>query len=269
MPWTSVEFMKQLEACENRYEMEDSWYAKNKWGDQHKYSLNAWNLYRKASTNALGGILLLGDGKIRKDSLLMANFGIASVAGAWDPEEKALVKKLEAQRTAMRTAPGLRDAPAVQGQGSILSDANWTPLMNDCYILGGAHGGHEFFLALEDVEVMPPQRSLAQIFASLPSLDPKEKWRTFFNEQPGIFWGEKENAPRVLVRELIGLHACGYRVQLYSTLQLSFVATGPDNSTFTTYLDALVTAGYRSKKREVILNFLSLFFFQKPGMLRA
>jgi len=46
---------------------------------------------------------------------------------------------------------------------------------------------------------------LAQTFASLPQLDANEKWRAFFNEQPGIFWDSKQSAPRVLVRELIGL----------------------------------------------------------------
>ncbi len=269
MPWNSLDFMQHLMASGSRYEQENAWYSKAQWGEQHKYALNAWRLYRKATTNALG-MLLLGDGKIRKDSILMANFGTTSVGGAWDPEERKLVAKLEAERAGLRAAPGLRDAPAVQGPGSILSDINWTPLLNDSYILGGAHGGFDFYVALEDVAVPsnPPLKTLAQEFESLPQPDAREKWRAFFNQRPDIFWDKKQNAPRVLVRELIGLKTCGYRAFL-DPLQLSFGAGRVDDSTFTTYLDALKAAGYWSRDRAVILDTLSRFLFQEPGALKA
>jgi len=72
--------------------------------------------------------------------------------------------------------------------------------MNDSFILGGAHGAHEFHMALEDVAVPsnPPLKTLAQEFESLPPLDAGEKWRLFFNQRPEIFWDKKQNAPRVL-----------------------------------------------------------------------
>jgi len=277
MPWNALEFMSQLNACGDRYEQENAWYPKEQWGERQTYALNAWRLYQNAATNALG-MLLLGDAKIRKDSPLMASFGITTVGGAWDPEEQRLVKELEKQRKDLRRdAPGLRDAPAVQGPGSILSEIKWTPLLNDSFILGGAHGGHEFHLALEDVgwyerDVLklaaPTTKTLAQIFQSLPESDATGKWRAFFNGQPGIFWDQKKNAPRVLVRELIGLKTCGYRA-LFHPLQLSFVATRMDSlTTFTTYLNSLGAAGYTNKNRTLIFNALSQFLFQKPGMLR-
>jgi hypothetical protein len=123
-------------------------------------------------------------------------------------------------------------------------------------------------MCVEDVAVVPTTKTLAQIFASMPESDPKAKWQAFFNGQPGIFWDQKPNAPRVLVRELIGLKACGYRA-LFQPLQLSFVATRIDSSTtFTTYLNSLGAEGYSGKNRTLIFNALSLFFFQKSGMLR-
>jgi hypothetical protein len=272
MPWNSLTFMQQVEACGNRYELEDSWYTKAQWGDRHKYSLNAWNLYRQASTNALG-MLLLGDGKIRRDKALLSNFGVSTVGGAWDAEEKRIIKDVEAERAHLRAGPGpgLRDAPAVQGPGSVLSEVAWTPLLNDAYILGGAHGGHEFHLALEDVAVttLPMLgKSLALKFALLPQTDPKEKWRAFFNTYPDLFWDPKWNTPRVLVRELIGLRMCGYVPRLFAT-QLSFSPTRADSSTLGDYLDALTSAAYRSKNRVAILDLLSQFFFAKPRLLSA
>jgi hypothetical protein len=213
MPWNSLEFMDQLNACGNRYEQ-----ARTPWG-----------------------------------------------CSSWGTARYARIRRCNDMR---RDGPGLRDAPAMQGPGSILSEISWTPLLNDSFILGGAHGGHEFHLALEDVAVVPTTKTLAQIFASLPESDPKAKWQAFFNGQPGILWDQKLNAPRVLVRELIGLKACGYRAS-FQPLQLSFVATRMDSSTtFTTYLNSLGAEGYSNKNRTIIFNALSLFLFQKSGMFR-
>ena len=145
MPWNSLRFMQELDKCGDQYQADNAWF-KNDWGEQREYALNAWRLYQQASTNALG-MLLLGSSKIRKDAVLVSNFGMTSAGGVTDPEEVALVKALEAQRADQRAAPGLRDAPDVLGTGSILNDKNWTPLLNDCYILGGVHGEHEFHVA--------------------------------------------------------------------------------------------------------------------------
>ena len=71
MAWNSLQFMQHLNACGNRYEAENCWWGKKNWGDQHRYALNAWRLYRLTLKNSLG-MLLLGSAKIRKDQALIA-----------------------------------------------------------------------------------------------------------------------------------------------------------------------------------------------------
>jgi hypothetical protein len=250
MPWNSLRFMQELNKCGNQYQADNAWF-RNDWGEQRQYTLNAWRLYQQASTNALG-MLLLGSAKIRKDSVLVSNFGMTSAGGITDPEEVALVNALEAERTDQRAAPGLRDAPDVLGPGSILNEKNWTPLLNDCYVLGGVHGEHEFHLA-ED--------SANAYFESLGGqLPPKEKWQSYFRTHLDAVWDTTRQAPRILARELIGLKTFGYRAQ-FSLEQLSFSARQADGATFKTYLDALVAAGITSRNRTVVLETLSLFLF--------
>ncbi len=250
MPWNSTRFMQELNKCGNQYEADNAWF-KDDWGEQRQYALNAWRLYQQASTNALG-MLLLGSGKIRKDAVLVSNFGMTSAGGVADPEEVALVEALEAARTEQRAAPGLQDAPDVLGAGSILNDKNWTPLLNDCYILGGVHGEHEFHVA-ED--------SANAYFESLegPSTA-MEKWQSYFSAHSDIVWDATRQVPRILARELIGLKTFGYRPQFF-TEQLSFSPGQPGDATFTTYLDALVAAGITSTNRTTLLETLSLFLF--------
>jgi len=250
MPWNSVRFMQELNTCGNQYEADNAWFG-NDWGDQRQYALNAWRLYQQASTNALG-MLLLGSAKIRKDAVLMSNFGVASAGGIADAEEVALVKALETERIGQRAAPGLRDAPDVLGPGSILNDKNWTPLLNDCYVLGGVHGDHEFHLA-ED--------SANAYFESLGGhLTPKDTWRSYFRAHPEVVWDPTRQVPRILARELIGLKTFGYRPQFFME-QLSFGPTRSDGATFKTYLDALVAAGITGRNRTLVLETLSLFLF--------
>ena len=250
MPWNSLRFMEELNKCGNQYEADNAWF-KNDWGEQRQYALNAWRLYQQASTNALG-MLLLGSAKIRKDAVLVSNFGMTSAGGITDPEEVALVKALEAERTDQRAAPGLRDAPDVLGPGSILNDKNWTPLLNDSYILGGVHGEHEFHVA-ED--------SANAYFELLGGqLTPKERWQSYFRTHQEAVWDTTRQVPRILARELIGLKTFGYRPQFFLE-QLSFSATQSDGATFKTYLDALVAAGITSRNRTVVLETLSQFLF--------
>ena len=206
--------MEELNKCGNQDEADNAWF-KNDWGEQRQYALNAWRLYQQASTNALG-MLLLGSAKIRKDAVLVSNFGMTSAGGITDPEEVALVKALEAERTDQRAAPGLRDAPDVLGPGSILNDKNWTPLLNDSYILGGVHGEHEFHLAEDSANVY---------FESLGGqLTPKERWQSYFRTHQDAVWDTTRQVPRILARELIGLKTFGYRPQFFLE-QLSFSAS--------------------------------------------
>ena len=257
MPWNSMQFMDAVEACGNRYETDNAWYTKEKWGDQINYMLNAWKLYYRASTSALG-TLLLGGAKIREDPTLLASFGMTSGSGT-DDKTLELVKRLQAKRTGLRTAPGMSDAPKVVGPGSILSDRNWTPLLNDCYILGGTHGGLEFHLTDDTVD--------AEFARMAPQLPPTHKWLAFLKGHPEMLWDENANAPRVLSRELIGLKTFGYQPQFFLQ-QLSFKPTPSGAATFTGYLDALAASGYTGKNRTLLVEMLSVFLFGNVGALR-
>jgi hypothetical protein len=248
--------MQELNTCGNQYEADNAW-SKNDWGERQQYALNAWRLYQQAYSNALG-MLLLGGAKIRKDSVLVSNFGMTSAGGVTDPEEAALVKALETERINQRAASGLRDAPDVLGPGSILNDQNWTPLLNDSYILGGVHGEHDFHLA-ED--------SANAYFESLGGqLAPQDKWRSYFRTHPDTLWDTTRRVPRILARELIGLKTFGYRPRFFLQ-QLSFSATQSDGATFKSYLDSLVAAGITGEDRAVALETLSLFLFGNAAAL--
>ena len=185
------------------------------------YALNAWHIYRLALKNPVG-MLILGSAKIRKDEALLSNFGVASGGGITDPEELKLVKAFEAQRAASREA-GVEDVPKVVGSGSILNDKDWTPLLNDCFILGGVHGGHEFHLAEDNVD--PHFTKLAR-----STLTIAEKWKDYFRANPGTFWDIIE-VPRILAREMVGLKVFGYRPRLMPQ-QLSFSGPGAHTGTF-------------------------------------
>jgi len=233
---------------------DNSWH---KWGDQHRYSMDAFKLYHRASTSALGW-LLLGSGKIRFDDGLLGNFGMTSGSGT-DDKMLEKVQALQAQRTAMRTAPGMRDVPNVVGPGSILSDRNWSPLLNDSYILGGVHAGCEFHFA-ED--------AASAEFATMPvQLTPAQKWQAFIKKHPETFWDHKNHLPRVLSRELIGLKTFGYRPE-FSVHQLSFRPTGSGDATFIRYLEALAAGGYTGKDRVRMFDALALFLFGTVAALR-
>jgi len=254
MRWNSLQFMDALKACGNRYVSENAWHT---WGGQHRYSMDAFKLYHCASTNALG-MLLLGSGKIRFADDLLSNFGMTSGSGT-DDKMLEKVQALQTQRTAMRTAPGMRDAPNVVGPGSILSDRNWSPLLNDSYILGGVHAGHEFHFA-ED--------AASAEFSTMPvQLTPAQKWQAFIKKHPETFWDDKNHLPRVLSRELIGLKTFGYRPE-FSAHQLSFRPTGSGDATFIRYLEALAAGGYTGKDRVRMFEALSVFLFGTVAALR-
>jgi hypothetical protein len=200
-------------------------------------------------------MLILGGAKIRKDPALVGNFGVSSQAGPTDPEEKALVSELERLRKTQRLAPGLADAPDVTGTGSILSDRTWTPLLNDAFILGGAHAGHEFHFAEDTVETYFNSRKPDRA-------TPKEKWMGFFKAHPEMLWDWKLDNPRVLARELIGLKAFGYTAE-FLPQQLSFRPTSSGHPTFRNYLNALASANCRTGYSVGLLRSISRFLFDR------
>jgi hypothetical protein len=206
-------------------------------------------------------MLILGGAKIRKDPALVGNFGVTSQAGPTDPQEKALVAELERLRERQRSAPGLADAPDVTGPGSILSDRTWTPLLNDAFILGGAHAGHEFHLAEDAVETYFNFRKTRSAFEP-DRATPEEKWMGFFKAHPEMLWDRTLDNPRVLARELIGLQTFGYVPEILPQ-QLSFRRTSSGHPTFKNYLNALASAHCRPGYSVQLLRHISRFLFAR------
>jgi hypothetical protein len=206
-------------------------------------------------------MLILGGAKIRKDPALVGNFGVTSQAGPTDSQEKALLAELERLRKTQRLAPGLADAPDVAGTGSILSDGTWTPLLNDAFILGGAHAGHEFHLAEDSAETYFNFRKTRAVFEP-DRATPKEKWMGFFKAHPEMFWDRTLNNPRVLARELIGLKTFGYTAEFFPE-QLSFRKTSGGYPTFKNYLNALASANCRPGNSAELLRYISRFVFDR------
>lgn len=70
------------------------------------------------------------------DPALVMNFGLSSGSGLSDQDELRGVGELLAKRNQLE---GPRSGPTIDvlGPGSILKDQNWTPLLNDTYILAG------------------------------------------------------------------------------------------------------------------------------------
>ena len=270
MRWSVDRFAAELKpAVMQRYRAENDWYKRWPPSDQDAIT-SARRLYAAANTNALG-FLLLGDAKIRSGDLLF-NFGLTSANGLSDAREAQAIADVFARRQGL--AQGTNQ-PAVKalGPGSILNDKDWTPLMNDAYILGGVHDRQDFHWAEE---------GLAQ--HSFLSKDDFLKNRDVFgaaapNYQAALrrdeayykdkllhyllgrsnFWAG--GVVRIFARELIGLKRFGYRFVVRDQ-RLSFAAgTGGADATFTEYLDALREVGFDKGNAAAINAALGEFLF--------
>ncbi len=261
MNWSHFQFVHALNECgdyrQSPFNRWCTWWSQ----DPRTDVLNAWRLYNCANRSSLG-MLILGGAKIRKDEALVANFGVTSQASPTDPQEKALVAELERVRQIQRLAPGLADAPQVTGTGSILSDRTWTPLLNDAFILGGAHAGHEFHLAEDSADTYFTFRRTRAAFERRAT-STADDWIGFFRTHPELLWDRTQDTPRVLARELIGLQAAGYTPQFLSQ-QLSFSRTDAGRyPTFRRYLNALASANCRQGHSAELLRNISRFLFNR------
>ena len=270
MAWTNLEdFVGAVPL--DRYLQLHPWFggwAEDPLGDV----LSAWRLYKQAKVPALG-FLLLGETKIRIDPTLVQGFGLMSAAGVQDPEVVRMVAALKVQAWWRGTGtPELK-------LGSILSDQNWSPLLNDALVLGGIHGRRECFLAdhrMRDVKFVQPsgvagaratqearswaaQRRLADLSGQPWEV---QVWRQWLQENQSMLWDRTAHVPRVLARELIGLESFGY-VAVMRAQQLSFLPAGPgsERADFATYLERLRQAGYFSGNQPALLARLSQFLF--------
>jgi hypothetical protein len=259
----------------NHYAKNHTWFN---WEGVAFNLVSAWRLYKRAQQPVLG-FLLLGDTKIRKDPTLVSAFGLMSAGGIKERAELEMVAALKIQSRWRKTGPSnFRN-------GSILSDQNWSPLLNDSLILAGVHRKKEFHFVdglLSGYNFQKPT-GMAGVRAEWKMRDNAAQnrladlsqrpweiqvWRRFFQEHKSVLWDSTNQIPRVLARELIGLMTFGYKA-MPTAQQLSFV---PEADTaapgFETYLGALRQAGYFSGKETTMLSRISNFIFGHPEAIR-
>jgi len=238
-----------------RYRQDNAWCSW--WKKDFKDDVaNAYALYERAATNDLGCIVL-GETEIRKDRDLIQSFGLASAGGIQDKPEEELVATLQRERLEKHGT-----TQAILGMGSILSDKNWTPLLNDALILGGIHTFQDFLLADDQVF------RLARLMRRPPPQD-MDEWRAFFKFRLDLLYASF--GPRVLAREFIGLATFGYQ-PVFQPNQLGFVCADRDaarSANFVTYCDVLKLLAFDAMDDEekafvkpIILGALGRFLFQ-------
>jgi hypothetical protein len=232
--------------------------------------------YEKVAANKQQ-LTLLGDTKLRSDEALVGNFGLSSARGVQEQECAELIFNLTNQR---REAAGLQPiskdpkAPPpqdnkgktfipVEGPGAILSTKRWSPMLNDSFIISGAHHEHEFSLALVGEEAVS--------FGSLSQTNAVELWRAFFLKNPIMLWSDSSagSFPRVLTRELIGLLTFGFE-PLFDKNQLSFKIrnkNAADSANHSDYLTILGKLDFNRQGKAKCLDAISTFLFGKAEAL--
>jgi hypothetical protein len=175
-----------------------------------------------------------------------------------------------------------KDVPLF-GPGSLLSNPEWTPMLNDAFILGGLHTNLTFVVALNTDEQKAwseqkasAMQSLIKRFGSMTEPAKarlaRESWANFIRDyQDGhMLWDRKLNIPRVFLRELLGLRAFGYTAK-FSEYQLSFECTDAgkaDEANFFPYVDMLANIGFKdASKKASILKAISEWLFEDDSAL--
>jgi hypothetical protein len=271
---TLADFMKAVDF--DHYIKFDSWFGWNKPFDL----ISSWRLY-KIARQQRDDFIILGDTKLRKDPKLVAAFGLISARRSQDPDEVNMIAALTIQQWWRHV-----DTPNI-GTGRILSDQNWSPLLNDSLIIGGAHSRTEFHFTDDllqkysfqnlscDVNcdsLAKEMKAVVQLY-NLADLSDQtwavQVWRHFIQCNMSVLMDNSKHIPRVLARELIGLMAFGYEAQPMEQ-QLSFAPTGNvDSASFKVYHDSLRRAGYYDVEFQKMLSTISNYIFKHPEALRV
>ena len=261
MRWNETEFRKNASGLQGevygQYKKDNGWF---KWGnnpkeeDENPNISNAWKLYQAASQNTLE-FLILGDDKIRKSPNLLMNFGLASGSGVSDKAELEEIRKQQQNRVTVAISAKAQSAKKVAlvvGQGSILNDQAWTPLLNDAYILAGVHGRQEFQWTAEDFDK----------FGAASNLPNFEKWKSFAVKN-SVFWGgDNKTVPRVFGREVIGLKTFGYLPRFTNyNIVFKWSYQPKVHPTFASYLAALADVKFEKMDKASINATLGEFLF--------
>lgn len=252
----------------------------------------AYNLYKTSPVSAFG-FILLGGTAIRTDPMYIRNFGLTAANGIQDEAAKVIVKEEMARRVIFRTKvldskqktdlfAKVKDFEKLTPveTGVILSEQNWTPILNDSLIIGGITNRREFALALTPEEQISWGRKIYKISGkptAASEFAAKQQWLAFVQSEvgskakEGMFigpWG-----PRVLAREILGLKFFGY-YPVFNTNQLSFYpgsssgSIPPGNApTFSAYLSGLREVEFQVPNNLKILQALGQFLFQDSNAL--
>lgn len=300
------QYFQQVTQNARQYDQDNAWFGFKTngqvWsrGSWPSFIRAAWHLYSKACDNQLG-MFILGDTKIRSDEDLVMNFGL--VSNAPTPQEEAdrqLIERLNAKRAVLATDSIFRPGNILNrdgASGGILSAKQWSPLLNDSFMLGGITSGAEFHLGLNEDETKE-YKNIEDKFTSrgklrepdligktefdkrraaygAPNIKIKarsteqELWREFFIKVPRVFWND--NMPRVFVRELLGLQLFGYKPEFHLN-QLSFkppAGASTQIADFNAYLQHLHRLGFHDKDRVQLMSAISTFLFEDEEVLRG
>jgi hypothetical protein len=280
--YTKLSYVQELKAILEMYKQDNPWAY---WWHQDPVvnAQRGWAMYEKASQNALG-FLLLGDTAIRSNKALLLNFGLTSAHGVQEDRDKAMIAQIMGVRTGIATAA--RPATELLGPGSILSDKEWTPMLNDAFIMGGVNACQEFHLAEDGFHgfnpppkpAAPPPLVSPSQFAERRAVfgeavkfrapDPaKDKWKAYLQATPTVFWSG--NLPRVFAREILGLKAFGYQ-PVFAMQELGFVCVDRGKAmgaTFTDYLNVLRAVNFKSNDKAAILGSISEYLFGARGVI--
>lgn len=262
--------------------------------------------------HATADLMILGDDKIRKDPKLMRSFGLSTAESVQDGKEVLEeVRKIGIERGKMAAGgasfdPKLDKSPKlapnnalpVADEGSILSTSGWSPMLNDAFIMSGAHANMEFFLALsadecslwENMRVKTVAELAPKFGSTVAAPKPtasrapmsetvqmdqdriaQRTWLNFMRANMGMLWDDKKGIPRVFLRELIGLATFGYEPR-FNKNQLGFkcVDSGrADGATLVKYVVALKKVDFQKPDKEALLQAVGTFLFSDANALGA
>lgn len=293
MPFTHDRFNAEALTQWSRYK--SAW---GTWLSPQETINNAWLLYstllrpsdEKSDSGLWLDFQLLGDTKIRTDPTLLANFGNTEATGLQGVDEENAVASAVALLLKAKSDDG---SPLASREGSardamrggvILSEAGWSTMLNDAFMLAGIHEKKDFhFVGEFPSDPLQPNGTMIRFsefrsarggrgvklhraifeawstdasgrhrsFDEAKSEVARRAWKDFFNEYPELVW--RGSSPRVFARELLGLMAFGYEPH-FSEHGLFFVCTSAPlatNATFSDYLDMLDSVGFKDNRSRV------------------
>lgn len=228
--------------------------------------------------------LLLGDSKLRTDQEVVDNFGVSDAEAASAAASSSASASVRAAVPAVPVAGGPSSAssgarpagsstPPAAAPGGVLSNAKWSPMLNDAFMLGGIKHKKQFVYTPvgDDLSFI---RSIAPAGAAPPGATKEQQvqagmtvWKSFFLAKPGQLWDR--GFPRVFARELLGMKKFGYKAAPTST-NLSFdcpLPEPPPGATFANYLTYLTECHFQQPSKQMVLEEIGEFLFNDKQAL--